>query len=66
MCKRVNPTNLLEMKTKDTEYENIKTNAAPRDVLLPCGGLEFQNTNKKRKSDLSPLARTFDTNIEPN
>ncbi|GJV02800.1 hypothetical protein Tco_1336369 [Tanacetum coccineum] len=60
MCKKVSPTYLLEMKTKDTEYKNIKTNAAaPRDVPLPCGGLEFQ---KKRKSNLSPLARAFDTN----
>nr|GEU61871.1 hypothetical protein CTI12_AA172660 [Tanacetum cinerariifolium] len=61
MCKKVNPTDLLERQTKDTEYENIKTNAAPRDVLLPCGGQEFQNTSKKRKSNLSPLARAFDT-----
>ncbi|GKC65137.1 hypothetical protein Tco_1097735, partial [Tanacetum coccineum] len=61
-CKKVTTANLLEMKTKDTEYENTKTNAAPRHVPLPGGGLEFQNTSKKRKSDLSPLARAFDTN----
>ena len=60
-CRKVTPANLLEMKAKDTDYENIKTNAAPRDVPLPSGGLEFQNTNKKRKSNLSPLARAFDT-----
>ncbi|GJR10180.1 hypothetical protein Tco_0792832 [Tanacetum coccineum] len=60
-CKKVNPTDLLEMKTKDTEYENIKTNAAPIDVPLPCGRLEFQNTSKKIKSNVSPLARAFDT-----
>ncbi|GJS69696.1 hypothetical protein Tco_0702537 [Tanacetum coccineum] len=50
------------MKTKDTKYKNTKTNVAPRHVPLPGGGLEFQNTSKKRKSDLSPLARAFDTN----
>ena len=49
------------MKAKDTDYENIKTNVAPRAVPLPSGGLEFQNTNKKRKYGMSPLARAFDT-----
>ncbi|GJR08978.1 putative zinc transporter protein [Tanacetum coccineum] len=59
-CKKVTPTDLLDMKTKDNEYENIKTNAAPRHVPLPGGGQEFQNTTKKRKSNLSPLASAFD------
>ncbi|GJT24413.1 putative hAT dimerization domain, ribonuclease H-like domain protein [Tanacetum coccineum] len=59
-CKKVSHANLLEMRTKDIDYERIKINAAPRDVPLPGGGLEFQNTTKKRKSNLSPLAKAFD------
>ncbi|PWA61513.1 hypothetical protein CTI12_AA369680 [Artemisia annua] len=59
-CKRVKPESLIEMKNKEKECEDAKSNSAPKDVPLPCGGSDFENTLKKRKSSSSPLVRSFD------
>ncbi|GJR32064.1 hAT dimerization domain, ribonuclease H-like domain protein [Tanacetum coccineum] len=59
-CKRVTPTALIEMKNKEKEYEDAKSNSAPKDVPLPCRGPDLENTFKKRKESSSPLVRAFD------
>ncbi|GKD68650.1 hypothetical protein Tco_1322740 [Tanacetum coccineum] len=59
-CKRVTPTALIEMKNKEKEYEDAKSNSAPKDVPLPCRGPDLENTFKKRKTSSSPLVRAFD------
>ncbi|GKA25224.1 putative zinc transporter protein [Tanacetum coccineum] len=59
-CKRVTPTALIEMKNKEKEYEDAKSNSAPKDVPLPCRGPDLENTFKKRKASSSPLVRAFD------
>ncbi|GKA51407.1 putative hAT dimerization domain, ribonuclease H-like domain protein [Tanacetum coccineum] len=59
-CKRVTPTALIEMKKKEKEYEDAKSNSAPKDVPLPCRGPDLENTFKKRKTSSSPLVRAFD------
>ena len=59
-CKKVKPESLIEMKNKEKECEDAKSNSAPKDVPLPCGGSDFENTLKKRKSSSSPLVRAFD------
>ncbi|GJX67532.1 hypothetical protein Tco_0303259 [Tanacetum coccineum] len=52
-CKRVTPTALIEMKNKEKEYEDAKSNSAPKDVPLPCRGPDLENTFKKRKASSS-------------
>ncbi|GKC30552.1 hypothetical protein Tco_1037846, partial [Tanacetum coccineum] len=59
-CKRVTPTALIEMKKKEKEYEDAKSNSAPKDVPLPCRGQDLENTFKKRKTSSYPLVRAFD------
>ncbi|KAK8516369.1 hypothetical protein V6N12_068976 [Hibiscus sabdariffa] len=45
------------------EWENKKKQGAIREVTLPCqsqAGVEIDSSSKKRKSSLSPIARSFD------
>ncbi|KAK8528257.1 hypothetical protein V6N12_074791 [Hibiscus sabdariffa] len=65
ICKKVTRSQKLEMVRLVEEWENKKKQRATREVTLPCqsqAGVEIDSSSKKRKSSLSPIARSFDMN----
>ncbi|GMI87459.1 hypothetical protein HRI_002415200 [Hibiscus trionum] len=64
ICKKVTKNQKLEMVRLVEEWEK-KKKGVTREVSLPCqsqDGVEIESSSKKRKSSLSPLARSFDMN----
>ncbi|GMI80202.1 hypothetical protein HRI_001689500 [Hibiscus trionum] len=66
ICKKVTKSQKLEMLTLLEEWEKRKKPGASREVPLPSqcqSGIAIESSSKKGKSNLSPIAKSFNMNV---
>ncbi|KAK8983264.1 hypothetical protein V6N11_073360 [Hibiscus sabdariffa] len=66
ICKKVNQSQKSEMMKLLEEWEKKKREGASREVPLPSQsqtGVAVESSSKKRKSNISPISKSFNMNV---